>query len=32
MCDRYRYALGRYDIHEDFSQTRLPLRFPALAA
>jgi putative SOS response-associated peptidase YedK len=31
MCNRYRHTLGWYDIHEDFSQLRIPLKFPQAA-
>lgn len=30
MCNRYRNTLGWSDIHEDFSQLRIPLKFPQL--
>jgi putative SOS response-associated peptidase YedK len=28
MCNRYRALYGWHDIYEDFSQTRIPIRFP----
>ena len=31
MCNRYRQTLGWYDLTEDFSQLKIPLRFPELA-
>ena len=31
MCNRYRFTLGWTDIYEDFSQLKIPLRFPELA-